>query len=444
MLLLLAVFLWSAAVAVETAYSLPVNGNVALIIEDGVGHQTPAIEFFRRFERVFRHATRLDNTPGSRELLLVLSSKQPAGSSKFFHSREFRSQVLQLPGNYTEILNSPLLGRTLAGALLQSRLGNAIQTPLPESALWIVDGLWAEFVQRERSGTPILRFTYLDALRQLAENGFRMQLNLQLLTPPEKIRERSAEWQLYSQRSQLMLEIARYLGNSRRNINLIKDYCFLLLGNKLSPAECFERTFALAARSNLYNHGSIYGNGQKDERAAGYAALEILAKKMLFSGYAPMNASAINRHLQRLIKIEYLHSNGKFPLTAALSDLPLLVEKYEQLSGIPHAKIIELNELAALVPLQLRSDIFQLTNALADIGSQPPERVAGNIKSILNNIQQKLHILQQVESELKRHEAALQPLLYEQRFVIDNNLPAAPLPKQIKAFIDTVENAGNH
>lgn len=424
--------------AADNTSELAAGGNFSLVItEQNVPH-TPIVEFFSRLERVARRFGNITDSAGSRKLLLVLDPAQKPGSCQFIHSREFRRWILNLPVDHMSLLDSPECGRVIVSALIQSRFGNMPQQALPEEALWIADGIWDEFVRREKSGKHIMRFTWLEALRNSVEQGFELKLDPDTLLPPRRIRKNSAGWLLYVQRARLMVETAVSLGSSRNNF--LKDYCFLLFGGKLAARECFSQTFGTAARRK-YNHSFPPGEIlPKDETAAGLAALNRLAMKKLYSVYAPMSAAAWEIRLQEACTVTYNHPSGNVETNAALTDLPLLVEKYEDCAALPRLKIFALNEVAALAPLPLRTEVTQLTLLLGRIGSAPAAQLAREMKAVLNLLQQKINNFKYVENELKELEESVKPLLYDQRLVLDNQADKQ-LPRRTGSFIDVVENA---
>ncbi len=437
MKILTGILLWallnaSSVLLAGTDRSVQISNNFSAMLPDEAGHPTPVVEFLRRLERILRQSCSISNITDSRPLILALSSEQPAGTFQFCKHRQTHTVVLQLPPDIRQWLDSPAIGRALVSGLIQSRLGNPPRQMLPEAALWIADGVWAEFVQREKSGMPILHFTYLDLLRQAAESGFELTLNTEVLTPPRQIRVHSAEWTLYCQRSQLMLETANSLKNQRHD-NVIKDYLFLLQGGKLSAQESFSRTFESAAQKKLSLSGETVSGGQ--------SALKIMALRKLFSVYAPMNPQAINELFQQICQVNYQHSSGSFSVTANLSDLPELVEKYESCAHIPRLKIAALNNLAAVSPRQLHPEIFTLSKYMAQIGTEPARRMTEGIKSSIQSLNSKLAMLKAVDSELQQWEKSQQPLLYEHRLVVGTAPLEQPLPPRIKEFFDYTEKA---
>lgn len=424
--------------AADHASELAVDRDFSVVVTDQKTPHTPVLEFFSRLERVARRFGHITDSAGSRKLLLVLDPAQKPGSCQFIHSREFRRWILNLPADCMSLIDSPECGRAIVSALIQSRFGNLPQKALPEEALWIADGIWDEFVWREKSGKHIMRFTWLEALRNSVEQDFELKLDPETLLPPRRIRKDSAGWLLYVQRARLMVETAVSLGSSRHN--LLKDYCFLLFGGKLTARECFSQTFGTAARRK-FNHSFQPGEIlPKDETAAGLAALNRLAIKKLYSVYAPMSVVAWEKRLQDACTVTYTHPSGNVETNAALTDLPLLVEKYEDCAVLPRIKIFALNELSALAPVPLRTEVAQLVLLLGRIGSAPAAQLAREMKAVMNLLQQKINNFKYVENELKQFEESAKPLLYDQRLVLDNP-DNKELPRRTGSFIDAVENA---
>ena len=414
---------WSGTITV------PAAGNLSVAIPDDSWHQTPLVDFFRRLDRIVRQTARFDSSSDNRQVIIQLSKSQSEGSCKFIYSRQQRKHILQIPLDYRKLPDQPQIGRYITMAIIQSRLGNAPNTPLPEAAYWIADGLWAEFAQREKSGSRILRFTDLPALRNIAENTGTVTLNAPALLSPPPVRYNSAEWTLYCERARLLLEVQKTL-QSKGHSNLLKDYCFLLFGKQLKPQECFQRVFTEQAQKKLSS-------------ADPQTALDILAMQRLFSIYIPMAPAAVERKFRDIIQIKYLHPNGNFEMTAALSDLPFLVEKYDSCVSLPRRKIIQLNNLSLVAPAALRGDILKLTNAIAEIGSQPAYRPANEIKRAVQHISDTLDRLKRIDNELAKHEKSLMPLLYDQRFALEAVSNRPELPLKVKDFIDAAEVAHN-
>lgn len=437
--LFFATFLLPVAALAYRGDEFVIDGNFSVVVLDQSMAHTPVVEFFRDLEQVARRFANIGNSGGARKLLLVLDPAERSGKSKFIHSRQFRQWVLTLPSDYRSLTADPEAGRMIASALVQTRMGNTPQHPLPPEALWIADGIWSEFALRQKNRRHIMHFTYLEALRNAVEQGFELKLDPDTLAAPLRIRRNSAEWLLYSQRAQLMIETAVAL--APRRTNLLKDYCFLLLGGKLSGRECFIQTFGTAARRKL---NSNFAPGEvlpQDESAAGLVALNRLALKKLYSPYAPMSVEAWEKRLHEVCRVSYTHPSGNVENNASLTDLPLLVEKYEDCASLPRLKIFFLNELAALAPLPLRTEVMQLALQLGRITTVPAAQISREMKDTLNLLQQKINNYKYVENELKLYEDSAKPLLYDFRLVMDDAQNTPQLPKRTGGFIDAVENA---
>ena len=431
--------LQSVSPADDNIFNITSGGNFSVVVSPGAGHYAPVLDFFRRFERVVRRMGRIEESTAGRQFLIVLDDKQLFGSCSFEHSRLYRRQVLKLPADYRNWLYNPAIGRVIASALVQSRLGNLPQEPLPEAACWIADGLWAEFVHRENSGNQFVRFTWLPGLRNIVENGGKIQLSSWSLTAPVNIRPDSAEWVFYSEKARLMLEVAHALGSSHSN--LLKDYCFLLFGKQLTAEECFDQTFSAAAKRKLFTKLTPEEIVPADEKTAGRVALDRLALKSLYSQYVPIAPGAASRIFERICSVTFKPENSNMATAASITDLPLLAEKYTSCAALPRIKIFELNELTAIAPAQLRSDFYLLALQLADIGSGSPGKISAQMKKIIADIRQKLRDLERVDSVLSAMEKSAFPPIYEQRFFMNGNLRETPLPQNIKSFMDTVERS---
>lgn len=425
--------------AKEDVSNITSGGDFSIVVSERAGHRVPAVDFFRRFERVMRRIGRIEENAAGRSLLLVLDEKQPSGSCSFEHSRLYRKQVLKLPVDYRSLLEYPAVGRVIASALLQSRLGNPPQQPLPPAARWIADGLWAEFVHREYAGDQLVHFTWLPELRSVIENGGKVSFNSRTLASPENIRPGSAEWVLYCQKARLMLEMVHSLSSSRNN--LLKDYCFLLFAGRQSPEDCFDQTFGTAARRKLFSRLTPQEIVPEDEKTAGRYALDRLALKSLYSQYVPMLPAAAGRIFKDLCKITFKQGPDGVDNYASITDLPFLVEKYESCVPLPRIKIFELNELAAIAPAQLRNELFRLSFLLGETGSQSPEDISKQMKGYIDTVNRKIEALERVDNVLQTVEKAALPLLFEQRFFMNENFRQTPLTRNIESFWDTVERS---
>lgn len=419
---------------------LPIAGNLSVALQDVPGHQMPIVDFFRRYERTVRQAGRFNNTAESKDLILLLNARQAPGSCQFVYSRELKCRVLQLPADWKSLLDSPLVGRRMTMALLQSRMGQNPEQALPAEAWWIADGLWAEFVQRENMEFPILHFTYLPELRNLAEQGFRMKLDLNVLTPPAKLKTGNPEFVLYTQRAQLMVEVASAITNVRQE-NLLKDYCFLLAGRRMKPTECFGTVFAAAAQKKINRSAGKKSSPDtgKQRFSSGYEALEKIALRTLFTGYAPMSPNSLLRRFNRIVQVAYQPEKSPNILYAELSDLPTILQRHPECAGLINPKIAELNELALLAPLQLRSSILNLNNTLFKINGRNVQQSTAEIKQYTSEIRQKLAELQQIDRQLMEFEQVRQPALYPLRYTIGNLSDGSPLPHQIRHFLEQQE-----
>ena len=121
--------------------------------------------------------------------------------------------------------------------------------------------------------------------------------------------------------------------------------------------------------------------------------------------------------------------------------LIFLAEKYASTTTLPRLKIFELNELTAIAPAQLRADFYQFSYQLTQIGSGEPDDISYQMKKLIAVIQQKLLTLQKVDAVLAVWEKSQQPLLWEQRFFMNEDLRKMPLPENIRSFWDTVERS---
>ena len=433
-----AIFLLVCTGAVGEVWNITDNGNLALEVNDKNVHHVPVVDFFRRFDRVVRRLGRIDESVAGRSLLLIIDENQPSGSCKFEHSRQHRKQVLILPADCKSLLHSPAAGRIIASAVVQSRLGNPPQEPLPAGAHWIVDGLWDEFVQREASGIRVMRFFWLPELRNFVENGGKLQFSSKNLTAPGNIRAGSAEWIFYCRKARLMLEIVQSLGSS--GSNLLKDYCFLLFGRQLSDDECFDQTFGTAARRKVFTALIPREIIPEDEKEAGRYALNRLAIKKLYSQYVPMNPAATADAFEKICRITF-KQNQNMETAAHITDLPFLVEKYDSCTPLPRIKIFELNELISIAPEQLRNDLVKLSQQLGLIGSADPGAVSRRMKDIIATVKEKIAMLNRVDAVLATAEENSLPLLYSLRFFMNENIRQSSLPENIKSFWDTVERS---
>ena len=414
--------------------SIQVAGNFSVILPPEAGHQVPIVEFLRRLDRVCRQFARAESQKNSRPLVVELSKELTGNEVKFVDSQEFQSTILQLPLQYQTWLERPVIGRALVTALLRSRQDEALDKAFPEAALFIPDGLWSEFAAREKAGLRILRFTDLPGLRNMAENDLNITLSPAALRPPETIRPDSAVWVLYTEKARLLLEIARTLASARRG-DPLKEFCVTVEDKRFTADEAFDRTFRAAARKKLSLGSSILS---AENESAG-DALSRIALQRLFSVHISMSAAGLSRKLQRVETVFYAQTPGGRKMEAALPDLPLLVEKYESCLAIPRVKILQLNDLAAISPMNISTTILELIRALSEIGIQPPERVSRTIKSRLQTLHAQLDKLAAVETILKQHEQQLMPLLYEERYSLKDANRPAPLPPLTKKFIEEAE-----
>ena len=108
--------------------------------------------------------------------------------------------------------------------------------------------------------------------------------------------------------------------------------------------------------------------------------------------------------------------NNGVEISASITDLPLLVEKYESCVSLPGIKIFELNELAAIAPAQLRSELFRLAYLFGEIGSQSPEGISSQMKEYIDIVNRKIAALERVDTVLQTVEKSALPLLFEHRF----------------------------
>lgn len=431
--LLRAVLMFSAA-----AEAIPVAGNFSVIIPPEAGHQIPITEFLRRFERVCRQFARAESQQQSRHLIVELSGKLSANEVKFVDSEDFQTTILQLPMQYKKWLERPAVGRALTAALLRARRGEAVDKPFPEAAFFVPDGLWSEFTAREKTGQRILRFTDLPGLRNMAENDLNIILSPAALRAPEYIRPDSATWVLYTEKARLLLEVARSLAHTRRG-DPLKEFCLTVEDKRFTVNEAFDRTFRAAASKKLSLDSSLLS---ADSDAAG-DALNRLALQKLFSVHISMSASGLSKKLKKVENVLYSQTPGGRKMTAALTDLPHLVEKYEPCLAIPRIKIMQLNDLAAVAPVSISSSIVDLIQALSGIGSHSPERVSREIASRLQTLHAQLNKLMQVENILKQHEQQLMPSLYEQRYSLKDANRPAPLPPLTRKFVEEAEKKLN-
>ena len=419
----------------ENFTAITVAGKFQVIIPAEAGHQTPIVEFLRRFERIVRYDGKFSLSKSTRSFTVVISDKQTPGTYKFVSNKIYGRSALIIPNGLRQLLSSPEVGRALTSALIQSHLGNTPSKPLPEDALWIADGLWAEFVQREIHIFPILHFTYLENLRKLAESGYKLQFRHATLLPPKAMQINSPLWTLYTQRAQLMIEVSRSMAPGKHG-NLLKDYIFLLNNKRIKPEEAFTLTFANAAYKKVNGKDFPAGSTAEQRMAWGHTALEKLAMRNLFSGHAPMNPATLLKHLEKINTFSYRQKDDGQLLQAHLEDLPLLLKKYKTCSEIPRRKIMELRDFIALVPLQLRGDVTSLNNLLATIYSDNPQHKSAELQKCIGELRRKLIFLQRVDRDLEHLENLNMPRLYYLRYTLNSTMPQAPLPENISRYLD--------
>ena len=378
--ILLAICFIPLCLAAEPEHlSAQITGNFDLIIPDDCGHQGPLIEFMRRFERVVRRTSRIGNTSASQLMTVKLNSRFAPEQYRFYNPSP-ELTVLEISADLQGLLRAPLTGRALASAFLQSRMGNNIAKAMQVESYWIADGLWAEFVHRETLPFHIMYFSYLPAMRNLAESNCSIRLDQQQLTAPEFRNIRAPEWVLYTQRAQLMLKLADHLADKRHS-NLLKDYLYLLANGKLAPAECFELTFANSAVKLFANNIAPTAPQQRNnDRDLKNKAMESAAMKMLFSMAAPISPTFITKEIKRLSQVNYRTPRSQAVQQAELSDLPLLVQKYESCADLPMQKIRQLNNIIPIAPEQIRQELINLIKILSELDITQAEIASENIK----------------------------------------------------------------
>ena len=420
-----------------------ITGKFDMIIPDDCGHQGPLIEFMRRFERIARRTSRITNNNSSKILTVQLNSRFAPEQYRFFNPSP-ELTVLEISADLRGLFNAPMTGRALTSALLQSRLGNNIAKTMPPGSQWIADGLWAEFVHRETLPFHILYFNYLPALRNLAENSFAIRLDQQQLTAPEFTNTRAPQWVLYIQRAQLMLKLADSFADKNRS-NLLKDYLYLLANGKLEPAECFELTFVNAAVKQ-FEHNNVQAEKKQrsNDRIMKNKAMESAALKMLFSPAAPIAPAFIAREIKNLSKVNYRADRRQAMQQAELSDLPLLVQKYDSCAVLPKQKIREINHIIMIAPEQIRQELINLTRILAALDANQVNTASENIKYNLQQIKEKLAYLEKVDRQLQSFEYSLQTPLYQHRYSVGDITPQPPLPRRINAFIEQQQQSNNY
>ena len=164
-----------------------------------------------------------------------------------------------------------------------------------------------------------------------------------------------------------------------------------------------------------------------------------MAIKRLYSQYVPMNPAAVSAIFEKFCHITFMQNGTE--IAASITDLPFLAEKYDSCTPLPRIRIFELNELTAVAPMQLRNDLFQLAYQLGQIGSADPAAISRDMKNLIAVIKRKLADLTIADAVLATEEERYFPLLYEQRFFMNENLRQAPLPENVRSFWDTVERS---
>ncbi len=439
--LLTALLLTQQSVRAELdGYSVQVTGNFLLIIPENGSHQMPLVDFMRRLERVVRQYGNFANSQDCKPFTVRLNEKLPQGFCRFTTHQDADGKVLEISADLAALLREPEVGRTITAALVQSRMGNAPERELPPEAYWIADGLWAEFVQREVMVFPVLNFTYLAELRNQVENGFPVRLDLNALTPPAAPRYHSAEWVLYTQKAQLMIKIANSCAVKRHD-NLLKDYCFLLAGGQIAASEACELTFAQAAHRKLAKSAPRQRkNLPKADPAVAQLSLDKLVWRNLFSSYAPVSAALCSKFLAEIELVTYQHERSKQTMKAHLADLPALVQKYDSCAALPRLKIDQINELVLIAPMQLRMELLRLSEILANLAKTAPQQSAQEIKSTLVSLKQRLKYLDRIDLHLRKYEQTMHSPLYYERYSIGGEFAPAPLPREIKEYIDRFDS----
>jgi hypothetical protein len=241
-----------------------------------------------------------------------------------------------------------------------------------------------------------------------------------------------------------MLKLAESFADKNRS-NLLKDYLYLLANGKLDPAECFELTFANAAVKQFAgNNIPTDKKNSSNDRSIKNKAMETAALKMLFSPAAPIAPAFIVREIKHLSKINYRADRRQAMQQAELSDLPLLVQKYDSCAVLPKQKIIELNHIIMIAPEPIRQELINLTGILAELDTTAVETASENIKYNLQQIREKLAYLEKVDRQLQSFEYSLQTPLYQHRYSVGDITPQPPLPRKINAFIEQQQQSNDY
>lgn len=426
---------WTFGFGLVAAEIQTVNGNFSVQLPDDIGHAIPILEYLRRLERTVRLQGRMDSGENARELLIELDPHLAPGKYRWepLGKRRF---VLKLDADYARWSNHRQLGRTLTNALLRSRMGLAPEIADPAWPDWPADALWEEFLVRADIDLQLLRFTWLPGLRHIAEPGGRLGLTPGNLANMDENRIGQPAFMLYLERPRLMLEINYRLSAGKQN--LLKDYLDLVQCHTLAPEACFQQVFGRAA---LQKTRAWAGGAPEDaaEPVQYQTALELLGERELFTVYAPLGSVGMAYRLKQIETVAYQRVKAGETDTAALEDLPSLVNKYETCVKLPRQKIAELNQLAALGPAEMRGEIFAIGAALANIGALPVPDAAAAVRRTLEALKGKIALLGGIDAFLDLYEKQSTPLLYPDRFVLDPDRRHTQLPPHLEQLLDQAE-----
>ncbi len=432
---LIALFYWTAVFGLAAAELQTVSGNFAAKLPDDLGHALPILEFLRNFERTVRLQGRFDSGGDTRELLIELDPRLAPGEYRW-EAFDRRRMILKLDADYPNWRRHRALGRALGNALIRSRMNFAPEQDEPGWPNWPADALWEEFLVRSELDLQLLRFTWLPGLRHIAEPGGALGLNAANLTGQDERNLGRAAFALYLERARLTLEINRRLSAGKQN--LLKDYLDLIHRRTLPPDAGFNQVFGTAALQKTAGWaGGAPDNAAEAVKTA--TALELFGERQLFNVYAPLSSRGVQYRLRQIATVEYQREKDGLPITAALEDLPFLVEKYERCVKLPRQKIAELNRLAAISPAELRGEIFALTATLANIGLIAVPEASAAIKNALEALRNKIARLGRIDAFLDYYEEQSTPLLYPERFVLDPALRRGPLPERLRQMLDQTE-----
>ncbi|MEA4863694.1 MAG: hypothetical protein VB042_10345 [Victivallaceae bacterium] len=364
---------------------------------------------------------------------------------KFMLARYGDVAVLRVGSDYAEFMKTRQSGRVFAIFLMLVKCGIAPETGFPRFPVWMADGVLRRIESQEKARNQMrLNVGYYPGVCAvlLKRGNFPLRTVIGEASTLHEAGGAAAEFG--DQASMLAVELCR----ERAAIPLVPGtyrqaataappvrIAGMCPAGKMIVSACdgddFDKAF-LTAFSSLFEPAPA-------DLESLDAALSAAIERRVFTQFNPYPACEQRHRLERFSRFTYFDDKGR-RCEADITDLPLLIEKYDSCRFAYNAKARELASLLNGAGPVTYAGIELLLRAFSQVGAAPAEDCRRLLTDSLAGAFNAVARMQRTEDLLAAAELELVPASETYRFSLDSvGKPGSSLPA---SFQNVLEKAG--